>query len=377
MSVVSSRIAIVGNQAFALLNFRGDLIKSLVASGQEVYALAPDFTAETEAQVRSLGATPARIFMARTGKNPLQDASTVLSVYWVLRRLKPDVVLNCSIKPAIYGTIGAWLSRVGRRYILIEGLGHSFGDAKESNFRRYALRFFVANFLRLACGLSTKVFLLNNDDLNDLVALRVLRREKSKNVGAIGVNLDEWQKAPSVTAPLTFAYVGRLLKEKGVLDFIEASRIVKQRHPSVRILLVGGVDENASSITKEMAEAWVREGLIEWPGHVVVGQWLAQTSVFVLPSYYREGVPRSTQEAMAMGRAVITTDWVGCRDTVVDGFNGFLVPPFAPDALALAMEKFILDPNLVVDMGGRSRRMAEEKFDAAVKSRQLMCEMNF
>jgi glycosyltransferase involved in cell wall biosynthesis len=163
-------------------------------------------------------------------------------------------------------------------------------------------------------------------------------------------------------APVAFCLAARLLREKGVYEYAAAARIVKARFPDARFLLLGRLDENPGSLSAAEVQQWVQEGLIEWPGHVPMRDWLAQASVFVLPSY-REGVPRSTQEAMAMGRAVITTDVPGCRETVVDGLNGYLVPPRSAEALAGAMEKLIQDAGLLARMGLESRKMAEEKFD--------------
>lgn len=125
---------------------------------------------------------------------------------------------------------------------------------------------------------------------------------------------------------MTFLLAARLLREKGIVEYAEAARLVKALHPEARFVLLGGLDPNPGGLGQPEVQSWVTEGLLEWPGHVAVKPWLAQTSVYVLPSYYREGVPRSTQEAMAMGRAVITTHAPGCRETVDDGVNGFLVP---------------------------------------------------
>lgn len=151
-----------------------------------------------------------------------------------------------------------------------------------------------------------------------------------------------------------------------------AARRVKARHPMTRFILLGGLDPNPGGLSSDEVESWVKEGVIEWPGHVAVKPWLAEASVYVLPSYYREGVPRSTQEAMAMGRPVITTDAPGCRDTVIEGKNGFLVPKRDVDALVVAMERFIDNPELIEVMGQSSRRLAEERFDAHKINLRLM-----
>jgi len=178
------------------------------------------------------------------------------------------------------------------------------------------------------------------------------------------VDLDHYHLAPPVAAPVTFVLIARLLREKGIGEFVAAARLVRAAHPHTRMLLVGGMDENPGGLSRQQVQAWVDEGVIEWAGQVAdVRSWIRQASVCVLPSYYREGVPRSLQEAMAMGRALITTDWVGCRDTVVSGYNGFLVPVRDGAALAAAMRCFIEQPGLIEKMGAASRRLAEQRFD--------------
>jgi glycosyltransferase involved in cell wall biosynthesis len=151
--------------------------------------------------------------------------------------------------------------------------------------------------------------------------------------------------------------------------------MVRGQRPDVRFVLVGDIDKNPESIGRGQLDDWVQSGVVEWPGHVDMRTWLAQASVFVLPSY-REGVPRSTQEAMAMARPVITTDVPGCRETVIDGRNGFLVPVRDADALAAAMLKFIDQPELIATMGQESRKLAEEKFDARRVNAVMIEAMN-
>lgn len=357
------RLAIISNQAFSLVNFRGYLIRELVAAGVEVYALAPDYDDRFRGEVRSLGAVPVDFSLARTGMNPLRDGLDLLRLTNLLRRIRPDATLGYFIKPVIYGTIAAWLAGVPRRYALIEGLGYVFTEsgAKES-WRRVVLCWIVSALYRAALKRAERVFFLNDDDISEFVEKGIVDQDKTVKLGGIGVDLDEWRPLPPSMQPLTFLLAARLLREKGIVEYAEAARRVKRRYPNVRFVLLGGLDPNPGGLTQSEVEGWVREGLLEWPGHVDVRPWLAQTSVYVLPSY-REGVPRSTQEAMAMGRPVITTDAPGCRETVEHGRNGFLVPVRDPRALAEAMLRFIEQPELIESMGRESRRMAEERFD--------------
>ena len=360
--MTAKRFAIISHYAPSLINFRGPLIEDILARGHEVFALGPDINGTAEA-LRALGAKPVEISLSRTGLNPLADFGTTLSLYRALVHIRPDVTLNFGIKPIIYGTLAARLIGIPQRFVLIAGLGYAFIDNGRSSLRKSAIHHIARWLYRLALPQAEKVFVQNPDDADDLVRLGISSREKIVRVNGTGVDLEVWKSAPPVLSPVTFTFVGRLLRDKGVLEFVEAARKVKAAHPHTRFLLVGGLDDNPESIRKEDVEGWVREGVLEWPGHVPVQPFLKQTSVFVLPSYYREGVPRSTQEAMAMARPVITTDSVGCRETVVEGRNGFLVPPRDPEAIAGAMRKFIASPDLIASMGAESRKLAEERFD--------------
>ena len=364
--------AIVTSQAFSIINFRGSLIRDLVAAGVQVYALAPDYDAKLRQLVYDLGAKPMDISFARAGTNPFRDALDMLLLAALLRRLRIDVVLAYTIKPVIYGTLAAWLAGVPLRVAMIEGLGYVFTPSGVSQTKtRKWLRRLVCFLYWFSLTLSHKVIFLNRDDISEFIEAALVDNSKVINLGGIGVNLVDWPFTQPVLKPLTFLLAARLLREKGIVEYAEAARQVKLIDPSVRFILLGGFDTNPGSLEKEEVESWVKEGLLEWPGHVAVKSWLMQASVYVLPSY-REGVPRSSQEAMAMGRAVITTDTPGCRETVNEGMNGFLVPVCDAPALANAMLRFVDNPSLIGVMGLESRRLAEIRFDDRVINARLL-----
>jgi glycosyltransferase involved in cell wall biosynthesis len=360
---MSNTIALIGPTAETLINFRGQLIKDMASAGHRVIAFAPDYEASDLMAIRSLGAEPIQYPLERNGMNPWQDLRSLLALRQALICIRPDMTLAHTAKAAIWGTIAAWLARVPRRVAMIEGLGFFFTEsgAKISIKRRF-LRSLLSQLYRLALSRAHRVFMLNPDDISEFISLGLVDADKALCIGGIGVDLTEWSVMPLPSHPVTFCLAARLLREKGVCEYMEAVRSIKARYPDARFLLLGRPDTNPGSLSAADVRQWVEDGLIEWPGHVPMRDWLSQTSVFVLPSY-REGVPRSTQEAMAMGRPIITTDVPGCRETVVDGINGFLVPPRNATALAIAMEKFMREPDLLVRMGAASRHMAEEKFD--------------
>lgn len=368
-------IAVISSQAGSLVNFRGELIKEFAARNIKVFAFAPDFAPATRSQVEALGAIPVDYHLSRTGMNPVRDLRSLVSLFSALKRLKPDGCFAYTIKPVIYGTLAAWAAGVGRRFALISGLGYVFTESESgSSFKRKILRRMVIVLYKSALAMAEKVFFQNTDDLSLFVNWRIVGNGKAVRVNGSGVNIERWRPVSPVIKPVTFLMAARLLREKGIVEYAEACRMIKAKHPNVRTIILGDLDTNPGALSREIVEGWKNEGILEWPGHVDVVPWYSQASVFVLPSY-REGVPRSTQEAMAMGRAVITTDAPGCRETVIDGVNGFLVPVRSAAGLAEAMEKFIHQPQLITIMGGASRRLAEERFDVKLVNKEIILAM--
>lgn len=365
-------IAIISQQAFSILNFRASLIKLMVNKGYRVYALAPNYLDTDIETIKSLGAEPIKYSLSRNGINPFRDIVDIFKLVFILRKLRPDISFAFAIKPVIYGSISAWIAGVHYRISMIEGLGYFYTHTHDHSYLfRRVLKLFLNFFYKFGLYFSTIVIFLNKDDVELFEYKKLIRADKIVNLGGIGVDLQNWSPQPLVEHPITFLFVGRLLREKGIYEFIDAIKLIRKEGLDACFVVLGGIDSNPGSLNQNQIESWVNEGLIEWPGHVEVKDWMARASVFVLPSY-REGVPRSTQEAMAMGRPVITTDVPGCRDTVIDGLNGYLIPPFDPQALASAFKKFIHDPTTLHVMGAQSRCIAEREFDVEKKDRRIL-----
>lgn len=370
-------ICIIGNQAFSLLNFRGPLIAEMVKRGLNVFALVPDYDEHSRAEVRALGAEPIDFSLSRTGMNPIKDATDMLLLTRLLRELKPEIILCYAIKPVVYGTLAAWFAQVPKKLAMIEGLGYVFTPSVgREPFKRQTLRCVVNMLYIIAFNFADLVFFLNKDDINYFIKRGLIPPSKTFLLGGIGVDLDDWAPAPPVTDPVTFLLVARLLKEKGIEEYAKAAKLIKQKYKDTRFILIGSLDSNPGALSLAEIEAWIDEGVLEWPGKVpYVRPWIAESSVFVLPSYYREGVPRSTQEAMAMARPIITTDAPGCNETVIDGENGYLVPIRDSEALAKAMERFIELPDLIEKMGLASRKIAEERFNVHEVNLKILKEI--
>lgn len=357
-------IAIIGNSAESMLNFRASLIRRLVDSGCRVIAFAPDYCSQTRDAVAELGAKPYDFFLDRSGMNPLADIKTLISLCASIAKLKPHGTLCYFIKPAIYGTLAAFFCRVRQRVVMLEGLGYGFAD-KGHSLKHRAMATTLKGLLRVALMKATKTLVLNDDDRTILTQVVSIPSDRVINIGGIGVELGDFEPAPVREQVTTFAMAARLIVEKGVYQYIEAARIIRQLRDDVQFLLLGGIDDNPNALAASEVQTWNDEGIVCWPGRVDdVQAWLRQADVFVLPSFYREGVPRSIQEAMALGRPIITTDHVGCRDTVEAGVNGLLIPIRDVPALVSAMRYFLDNPGVAQNMGRESRLLAEQRFDA-------------
>ncbi|NPV29982.1 MAG: glycosyltransferase family 4 protein [Firmicutes bacterium] len=354
-----ARVLIISHYARSLLNFRGELIRTLTELGHEVTTLGPE--AGFEEKLKALGAGYIQIPLERTGLNPLRDFSTLLALVLEMKKLKPDVVFSYAVKPVIYGSLAARVAGVPAVCSMITGVGSVF--LEESG--RYILLARLVKLLYKAALRSNRVVFFQNPDDISLFRETGLLPAKCRVVlvNGSGVDVERFSYVEPPVKPLSFLLIARLIWHKGIREYVEAARLLKSRYPEVSFKLLGPLDTNPSAIGKKEVEAWVAEGVIEYLGETDdVRPYLAACSVYVLPSY-REGTPRSVLEAMAVGRPVITTDSPGCRETVKDGVNGFLVPVKNSVALAEAMERFILNPEIIVEMGKKSREIAEQKYD--------------
>lgn len=354
------KVVVLGSLALSLINFRGPLIAELVARGHRVWGLAPDIDEGIAAQVRALGAEPVSIRLGRTSLNPFGAMATLRDLTRVLRTIGPDTVFAYTIKPITLGAAAARAAGVPRFVCLVTGLGYAFTGGREP--KRLLSRFVGKRLYRRAFGGAFLAAFQNPDDLGEFRRLGLLPPGlRTLLVNGSGVDVDHFAPAPLPAAP-SFLMIARLLKDKGVREFAEAAARLKAERPEVKISVVGFLDTSPDGIGQAGLDRLIAAG-VDYRGlQLDVRGAIAEHSVYVLPSY-REGTPRSVLEAMAMGRPVITTDAPGCRETVTDGLNGFLVPVKNSDALYRAMRRFVDEPGLIAPMGAASRRIAEEKYD--------------
>ncbi|MDH1333225.1 glycosyltransferase family 4 protein [Comamonas thiooxydans] len=370
------KICLVGTVAHSTLNFRGSLISRLCAQGHQVFVLCTDFKSQDKAEVQRLGAIPVDYTLSRGGLNPFADIRSTCQLLRQFRRIGPDIVFSFFAKPVIFGSVAARLAGVPRIVGMLEGLGYAFTMGvkgarkrlKQSLVRNIQLLLYRASLRYL-----DRLIFLNPDDREDLLVRHHIQVRDTQILGGIGVDLAALPALPPPQGICRFLFIGRLIREKGIHEFIQAAQTVKRQYPSAEFVVLGSIDrENPGGLTDAELQALLNTGTIIYPGHVSnVVEWITHCSVFVLPSY-REGVPRSTQEAMACGRAIITTNVPGCRDTIVEGVNGLLTPPMESKELARSMLYFIEHPERIATMGKESRKMAEALFDSEKQDFKLI-----
>ena len=355
------RIVVIASLAMSLVTFRGPLLKTLVERDHEVIACAPAAPPTIARALEGIGVRFLEIPLDNQGLRPWRDIVAFRKLAALLRDLGPAIVLSYTIKPVIYGSLAAHRAGVPAIYSMITGVGYAFTSP---GLKPWLTALIARRLYRIGLRHNRRVFFQNPDDRSLFERLGLLRggADQVVMINGSGIDIDAFRPAP-LPERITFLMIARLLKDKGVREYVEAARLVKRTRPDVTFRLVGWIDDNPAAITEQDLRSWIAEGTIEYLGRLDdVRPAIATASVYVLPSY-REGTPRTVLEAMAMGRPILTTDAPGCRETVRPGVNGYLVPIRDPTALAEAMERFLAMPGLIETMGRASREVAVQKYD--------------
>ena len=357
----AKRVLIIGSFAPSLIQFRGRLIATMADAGHSVVAAAPNMEQRVADVVRELGADPREIPLRNVSLNPFALLQSYRAARALIRDERPDVILAYTIKPVIIAALAGRAERVANIVALITGAGYAFTSGWE--IKRMVSRIAASILYWVALRRSDSVIFQNPDDERLFRNLGLVPKDGATHVvNGSGIDLNQFSPVPLPSA-VAFLMIARLLKDKGIREFARAAKRLKAAHPNVPIILVGDLDPSPDSLTRAELDELIRCG-IDYRGHLAdVRPAIADCSVYVLPSYYREGTPRSILEAMAMGRAIITTDSPGCRETVRSGENGFLVKPRDAGSLYAAMIRFVAEPSLAARMGHASRSLAEEKYD--------------
>lgn len=365
------KIAVLSAHTHSLVWFRVDMMKEFVRNGHEVVAVGPDSEASASPLFEAAGITYRQARVQRNGLNPVKDLAYLLALVALLRIEKPDKVFLYQAKPVVYGGIAARLLGIGDVHALIAGLGSVFrGRSVKSRLIKAVMT--VEYWVAGHCVRT--MFFHNKDDRLEFTKRGLIPESKTVILNGSGVNLDRFTEAPLPAEP-SLLFIGRLIKDKGILDYLAACAKIKQMYPMTRCVLVGPFDSNPSAMTPDELRPFVEAGIVEYFGEQSdVLPFIEQCSVFVLPSYH-EGTPKTVLEAMAVGRPIVTTDVPGCRETVVDGLNGYLVPPQDVVALVDAIVRVITNPLDAQRMARESRALAESKYDVKIVNKMVMAAM--
>jgi len=359
------KIALVSNTGWSLYNFRKNLMTALLAEGYEVIALSPADEYTARLHVRHIP-----VDISRKGTNPLGELSLMAELEKIYREENIDGVLHFTTKPNIWGTWAA--ARVSRRrkrpvFVVNNIAGLGIGFAKKG-----PVRWILENLYRFSQRNAGRIFFQNPDDFEMFQSARLVPGERIALLPGSGVDLKAFPFIPLTEkgdGEVSFVMSARLLKEKGVVEYVLAAERVKKLYPHITFRLLGKPDPgNRTSVSEAELEEWVNAGIIEWiPWSDDVARVLSASDCIVLPSYYREGTPRSLLEGMALGRPLITADSPGCRETVIPGRNGYMVEPRSVESLEMALLEYIRVPFHVKESLSReSRKIAEERFDEKI-----------
>lgn len=361
MIALTNKIILVANTAWSMFNFRHGLLSQLLDSGCELTVIAP--YDEFSEKLRDMGCSVIDLPMAAKGVNPLQDLKLVYVLYKHYRQIKPDFIIHYTIKPNIYGSFAARLASIPSLAVTT-GLGYTFvNDNVIAKVARWLYKF--------AFRYPKEVWFLNEDDRQKFLQHRLVACDKAILLHGEGVNLTYFAPQINVQADgkVRFLLIARMLWDKGIGEFVEAARLVKATYPQATFQLLGACGvANPSVIERAQIAEWEAQGVVEYLGTTNdVRPLIANADCVVLPSFYREGVPRTLMEAAAMAKPLITTDNVGCRDVVLPGQSGFLCPIKNADALAACCEQFIgLSATERLAMGLRGRTLMAQQFDESL-----------
>ncbi|ASP47886.1 glycosyltransferase family 4 protein [Cognaticolwellia beringensis] len=354
------KIVIIGAYPNSIIGFRGSLISTFVRAGHEVIVMTAAASASVVADVTALGATFSPYPVERNGLNPFADIRTLFAIKKTLHLLQPDHVLAYTIKPIIWGGIASRMIGFKNFHAMITGLGYAF---EKGAISRNLINFIVKRLYKYSLAKVKSVIFQNQDNRKLFIELDLVESGKCYRVFGSGVDINEYQQQPLPRQETTFLLIARLLGDKGIREFASAAKMVKQRYPEAKFQLLGPYDSSPDKISIAEVTQWQNEGHIQYLGETDnVKAFIQACHIYTLPSYH-EGLPRTVLEAMSMGRPILTTDATGCRDTVINGENGWLVPTRNADALANRMMWFIEHPEQWQSMADKSRHMVEDKFD--------------
>lgn len=352
------RILIVGNDANYFFSHRLPIALGVNAAGYETHVAIP--IDQSDCRIKEYPFQFHIIPLDRGGRNVADEIKTIVTLYGLYRRLKPDLIHHVTIKPVLYGGVVARFAGVPSIVNAMTGLGFVFTS---DTWRRRMLRWMVSRLLRVACNYErVKMIFQNMDDVGIFIREGICAADKCTVIRGSGVDMQKFQPTAEPEGSIVVMFPSRMLWEKGIDEFVNAARELHSRGLAARFVLVGTTDPNPTSVPQHLLDEWITEGIVEyWGWHDDMVSTLRQAHIICLPSY-REGLPKVLIEAAASGRSIVTTDVPGCREVVRHGDNGLLVPVRDPIALAHALQQLIENSELRRRMGVRGRQIAELEF---------------
>ncbi len=364
------KIIITSPKNRTVYNFRGDLIKELIALGNEVVVTGPN--KDNVEKIEALGVRFVEIPVNKNSTNPINDLKYQNRLYKLFNEERPDMVFSYTSKPVVYGSIAAKKANVPHIVSMITGAGYTFTSQQK---KAKAIRSILLILYKLAFNCCETVIFQNKDDMKEFIGLKLVEKDRCRLVNGSGVNMEKFHKLP-FPQDVTFFMLSRVMYSKGIREYLEAASIVKKERPQAHFMLLGACENIQDSIGYEEIKKYVDDGILEYFGETEdVSSYYGKCSVYVCPSY-REGVPRTVLEAMATARPIITTDAPGCRETVIDGKTGFIIPIKDAKALCEKMIWFIDNQAEIEPMGIESYNYCREKFEVSKVNKAMLEYLN-
>lgn len=367
------KVLIITSSTSYFIKFRLDLAKEIINKGNKVVVISPDD--DISGTLKDLNIKLITTPLNKTSLSILNTFKYFFNLIKIIKMEKPDKVFTYTIKPVIFGSIASKISKVPEIYSMITGLGYVYSD---HTFKFRLLQFIAGIGYKVAFTFSKKVIFQNQDDINEFVYQRkYLKLDKCELVNGSGVNMEKYPKH-DLPNKISFLMVSRILSFKGVIEYFEAAKKVKDKYPNVEFVYVGSSDNSPLSIDIiNRYSNYINSGIVKfYQNQPHVQKFLNNCSIFVLPSYYREGIPRALLEALSVGRPIITTNSIGCKEVINDNKNGFLVTPKDVNELVVKMIYVIENQNLIPQMAEESYQYCLKKFDVNIVNKQILNILN-
>jgi len=358
---LNKKILIVGGKVWSIINFRGSLIKKLVKEGYKVTAVSSKASKLELEKIKNLGASYIDIELRHNTISLFKDIVYFLKLRKIIFKLNPNIIISYTMKPVIYSGLAIFFKKNINYYPLITGLGNIFNTKK---INLYPIKIILIYLCKIALRNAKILIFQNIDNLQYFKKLKIAPKIKKVIIEGSGVDIDYFNIEPFTNKNITFLLIARLLKDKGIIEYIEAAKKVKSKIKNINFNLIGWKDYSSNQVDFNYIKRNHDDKIINYLGSQEnVKPFIADSHIYVLPSYH-EGLPRSILEAMAMGRPIITTQVPGCKETVVNNENGFLIPCKNINILVEKMIWFITNKEEISKMGQKSRNIVKKKFSS-------------